>query len=484
MIVELTLLAGRFHATPWGRHVNEAVPEWPPAPFRILRALLDVWYRKHSDLPADVVERVLRAIASPPVYALPRARASHTRSYLSQNDVDPTDKKLVFDGFAIVDRGSVIKIGWPGVSLDATEMEAAAHLFGSMNYLGRSESWISARVVDDEATEWNCVPLTPGTLPSGKEVVSVAGVVPPETFEARGFELPAKGKAKARRVPWLEALTWGSAETIEHTMNRPPALEPLFYVRDAEALDARPRPVARRASRVVEVVRFAVDARVPAPITDALRVGEQVRRNLMGALRRVLGRDELTPAFTGKTSEGEPLRGHSHASILPLDDDGDGFIDAVMVTSPQPFSVAEQRAIDRLAPVRRRDGHLLVLTPVRHGTRDELCVRATRFVSHTPFAPYRHWRAKRDGDESTWLANQFAIECREHGLPSPVSVKRVPPPPSSRRTARWLDFKRARKDDAPQPAYGLEVTFAEPILAPFSLGYASHYGLGTFLPVR
>ncbi len=22
--------AGRYHATPWGRHVNEGVPEWPP----------------------------------------------------------------------------------------------------------------------------------------------------------------------------------------------------------------------------------------------------------------------------------------------------------------------------------------------------------------------------------------------------------------------------------------------------------------------
>lgn len=481
MIIELTLLTGRFHATPWGRHVNEAVPEWPPAPFRIMRALLDVWYRKHDDLPRDVVERVLRALSSPPVFRLPRARASHTRSYLSQNGIDPTDKKLVFDGFALVDRGSKIEIGWPGVSLDPAAMDAAERLFGSLNYLGRSESWVTARLLDDRPMEWNCVPLRDGTVPSGKEVVSVAGVVPPDVFDSRGFELPAKGKAKARRLAWLEALSWGSAETIEHTMNRPPALEPTFYVRDADALDARPRPVSRHSTRAVEVVRFAVDARVRAPITDALRVGEQVRRNLMGALRRVLGHDELSPTFTGKNEEGEPVRGHIHASILPLDENGDGFIDTVVVTSPHPFSVAEQRAIDRLAPVRRRDGHLLVLTPVRYGTRDELMVQARRVTSHTPFAPYRHWRAKRDSEEDTWLANQFALECRERGLPPPVSVKRVPPPTTTLRRARWLDFKRARKNDAPQPAYGLEACFSEPVRAPFSLGYASHYGLGTFL---
>jgi len=31
--------AGRYHATPWGRHVNEGAVEWPPSPWRILRAL-------------------------------------------------------------------------------------------------------------------------------------------------------------------------------------------------------------------------------------------------------------------------------------------------------------------------------------------------------------------------------------------------------------------------------------------------------------
>jgi len=485
MIVELTLLTGRYHATPWGRHVNEGVTEWPPAPFRILRALIDVWYRKHSDLAADVVERLLRVLATPPRFRLPPARASHTRSYLSQNDEDPANKKLVFDGFAVVDRGSTIEFGWPGVSLDPHEGEAAARLFGSLDYLGRSESWVRARIVGDRSIAWNCVPLKEGPVPSGQEVVNVAGVVPPDVFESRALEvsIKGKGKGKTRRLGWLEALCWGSAEAIDHTMNRPPALEPMFYVRDANALDARPRPAPRHSSRVVEVVKFAVDARVRAPITDALSVGDQVRRNLMGALQRVMGHDNLSSTFTGKDDNGAPVRGHSHASVLPLDEDGDGFVDTVLVVGRIPFSLAEQRAIDRLAPVRRRDGHLLFLTPIRYGRRDELLQRATRLVSHTPFAPYHHWRAKRDGDEAAWLANQLAIECSRHALPRPMTVRRVQPSCSARRL-RWLDFRRARKEDAAQPAYGLEVTFAEPVDAPLSLGYASHYGLGTFLPAR
>jgi hypothetical protein len=44
----------------------------------------------------------------------------------------------------------------------------------------------------------------------------------------------------------------------------------------------------------------------------------------------------------------------------------------------------------------------------------------------------------------------------------------------------WIEFRRNRKDDAPQPGYGFQIEFAEPVAAPFSLGYGCHFGLGQF----
>src|SRR5262245_66445789 len=97
LVIELKFPAGRYHATAWGRHVNEGVPEWPPSPYRLLRALYDVWQRKCFELPGAAVEAVLEALAaSPPSFELPFAAASHTRSYLSANTKDPADKNLVF----------------------------------------------------------------------------------------------------------------------------------------------------------------------------------------------------------------------------------------------------------------------------------------------------------------------------------------------------------------------------------------------------
>lgn len=309
----------------------------------------------------------------------------------------------------------------------------------------------------------------------------MAGVVPREAFNAHPFEVQAKGKGKTRKLGWLEALSWGSAEAIANTMNRPPALEPVFYVRDSDALDARPTGRRLAPARAVDAVRFAAESRVPVPITDALRVGEQVHRRLMGSLRRVLGRSELPSTVTGRDTDGKPVRGHPHISILPLDEDGDGFIDTVLVRSPTPFSIDEQHAIDRLKPVESRTGHSLVLTPLRFGMVEELAPRARSVQSLTPFAPLHHWRRKRDGDFETWLRHQFAKEAEQRGLPRVAGVCLVPPPLTWRRRARWLDFRRARKDDGPQPAFGLRVEFAEPVSVPFSLGYASHFGLGCFV---
>ena len=44
--IEFHFVAGRFHATPWDRHVNEGAVEWPVSLWRILRALIAVGFRK------------------------------------------------------------------------------------------------------------------------------------------------------------------------------------------------------------------------------------------------------------------------------------------------------------------------------------------------------------------------------------------------------------------------------------------------------
>src|SRR5437588_8022303 len=89
--LKLTFPAGRYHATPWGRHVNEGVPEWPPSPWRLLRALVAVWKRTCPEVAEESVRRVLEALVSPPRFRLPAFRVAHTRHYMPLGSKSPRE---------------------------------------------------------------------------------------------------------------------------------------------------------------------------------------------------------------------------------------------------------------------------------------------------------------------------------------------------------------------------------------------------------
>src|SRR5436190_11468738 len=104
VIIRVKFPGGQYHATPWGRHVNEGVPEWPPSPWRLLRALVAVWKRTCRYLSEQQVRRVLEPLLSPPLFRLPPHRVAHTRHYMPLGKKSPIEisgggTTLVFDTF-------------------------------------------------------------------------------------------------------------------------------------------------------------------------------------------------------------------------------------------------------------------------------------------------------------------------------------------------------------------------------------------------
>ena len=100
--IALSFPSGRYHATAWGRHVNEGAPDWPPAPWRLLRALVAVWKRTLQDdvLVNTHLPTAIAKLTDPPLYKLPPAVLAHTRHYMPQRQRG--DTALVFDGFIAV----------------------------------------------------------------------------------------------------------------------------------------------------------------------------------------------------------------------------------------------------------------------------------------------------------------------------------------------------------------------------------------------
>src|SRR6476469_2198519 len=84
--IGLRFPAGRYHATPWGNHVNEGLIEWPPSPWRLLRALIATGYTKlgwPGDGPPPAGRSLIEKLAGVlPSYRLPDAVGTHSRHYM------------------------------------------------------------------------------------------------------------------------------------------------------------------------------------------------------------------------------------------------------------------------------------------------------------------------------------------------------------------------------------------------------------------
>lgn len=463
--IRLTFAAGRYHATPWGRHVNEGVAEWPPSPYRLLRALYDVWQRKCFDLPAQDVRVVLeRLAASPPEFKLPRAVATRTRSYLSANSKDPSGKNLIFDAFLVFDRPHELHACWPEVDLNARERTTLGILLHNLNYLGRSESWVEARLGDEPAMG-DFEARVSDIAGDGEELRPVACAVPGEEY---------KGKQS-----WIEALTFSTANLIKERVSSPPLLRQIRYAIPREAVSVDPpRKVVRKCSGV-EAVVLSLDSTVLPLMTRTIEVAEQVRTRLMGAYKARVDKADMSPLFSGKGDDGQKRLDHDHVYILPQGN-GNGRIEQILLINPQDsFSEDELNAVRGVRELWQRDGRPAVRCVVTwQGKRNDPAQRpaSISFVSATPFVPPRHWRKGRDFRK--FIDDEVRRECSNHRVSA--ELVKCEMPGCLPGLFDVVEYRRNRKNDPVRPGYALRLTFDRPVPGPFAIGYGAHFGLGQF----
>jgi CRISPR-associated protein Csb2 len=450
--VALHFPTGRYHATPWGRAVNEAAIEWPPSPWRLLRALYATWQWRAPNLAPDVVEGALSALAPAPSFRLPRHAEAHTRHYYPDAAYG-TDK--VFDPFAALDPAAEVVVRWPS-TLDAEGRKVISRLCSLLPYLGRADSLCQARLLTEAETDqlpiggW----LDPGDLGGlDRPGTRVLAPVPP-------LDLPAL-------LATTTAVRRGGRTT-------PPGARWLSY---PAAVPARPPAVRRTAPHRtrVEGVRIALDGPVRPTHHQAVLYGHALRR-------AALSRAGQSATFSGRAGDGVRDDGHVHAHYLFLDLDEDGLLDAAVVWAPEGLTdtdVAALTRIDRLhfgepgfRPLRlavESSGSMPDLLPERW------VGRAVRWQSATPFAPYRH--PKKGQPLSEFLAAEVSRELTTRGLPTASEVRM--------REGPWLSFRRRRTlRDREHRGFGLDVVLDAAVEGPLALGALSHFGLGLFRPVH
>ena len=492
--IEIKFLNGRYHSTPWGKNVNEGMVEWPPSPFRFIRGMIDTWKRKEMELVDEKVMEVIKKLSKePPVFYLPPASSSHKRVFLSANKADPSEKNLIFDAFVVLKRENPVYMLWNELTLNSEDIKILNSILSSMNYLGRSESWIEASAIQPETfntpPHYFKVPVSNGDIKSDTDPIDIACIVPWDQYSQQPFCFK-KGKAK-KKLSFFDLICLTSKEVMDMKLSEHPAIKWETYRRNTYCFDINHNPKSSKTGSHINAVLYSIETKVAPMITETLEVAEKFRRKLMGIHKKVKGESaEISLNFSGKKINGKSAEGHNHTYYLPLDKNSDGYIDHIAVLSNIPFDADELTALDIISSLWQSKNKPDLLTiPVMWGNADNLCRMSPTLQSATPFLPTRFWKKSR-GDLKEWLQNEVERELENHSIEAKlINMEFVNQEDkgdfimkNSSLRIKWHQFRRNRKEDKPRWGYNLKLTFDRPLNMPVSIGYASHFGMGLFLP--
>lgn len=478
MTVELVFRfpLGRYHATPWGENTNEGGVEWPPSPWRLLRALYATWRSRVPDLEPDVVLAVLDRLAEPPEFTLPKHALSHTRHYLP----DPgfkrgvnTDRSKVLDAFVSVAPTDELVIRWD-TELDQAERDMLSTLADHLTYLGRAESIcdVTARFTASQ------------------------GVAPP--YRVLTDEDPATSIALlAPRRPLTESALTVTTTYVRSSSKRrePPDTHRLRYARPIPGPQVQVHRRPTIAADTVTAVRWSLAARSRPSKYAAVAWADSLRQAVFS---KYGGAEKRQPpsVLSGKFPDGQLTNTqHRHVHWLAFGDPHGRLLTTLVAWAPGGFTgsdpaTIDEEVLDAMANVRflrarlTREVRSCALGLEGWGRAEdivpELAAPSRRWVSYTPFAPSRH-RHKNSGDDARFYTDAIATELSWRGLDANLPSVNVLD------GRDWHHFRRHRLNKErlknARRVVGLELVFPDPINGPLALGALSHFGLGLFMPM-
>lgn len=516
----ISFTGGHYHATPWNKAQNEGAVEWPPSPWRIIRALIATGYAKlpgwRDGIMPDTAKGLIEKLAATlPVYRLPKAVVgSHTRHYM------PTKGKttLVIDARAILGvKHEPLLVHWDA-ELSPEEENLLAELAACLSYLGRAESWTECELQTEESAEgadnWTrpCDSVAPDIIGPGWEQIPLMTPLTVEAYAAwrqAAFDnafVGSRSSAAERRkfdalypvelinclqveTGWLQAKGW----------TQPPGSRMVLYWRPAQnAIGVTAPAPAKRASRTP--AQFALLALAAAHIcsrsamplvTRTLPQAELLHQAIAGSVGRIEQERERIRAaaeLLGLDADRRPLSGHRHAHILPLSLlKDDNHLDHILIWSPDGLGDAAQGILRCLRKTYMKGGvgELSVRLAGVGRAEDFMGVERLRPIlskahvwqSRTPLVLPRH--RKKNGRNTP--DGQIIAELSSRGLPMPEKIEWL-----HEERINFRYYIRTRRNKVPAESYGyaLRLTFADPVSGPLCLGYASHFGLGLFAPVE
>lgn len=498
LILEQSFSLGRFHATPWKVFpYDDPHGEWPPSPWRLVRAVLARSYQldrelTNSESHVALREAMVRTFATSDIWwQLPSSawRGPGLRQYhpaefkrvpasAKEPGMMAYNTTKVLDNFWVTSNGKAAPVIW---HFDGPEWtpELLDHLdacLARMTYFGRAESITEIRRLE--------------AAPSPVKPVSLS-------LRRSGNAVPVLALQPDATLAQLEATT--DSPSVKDT-NIPPGSRWMYAERPG-------RPPIRPAKRplpelpTTNLIQFAIGSTVVPLYKDTVRITERFRARVLRCFTKQLTGNarmkwEAAPpdvrkkAFllSGRQADGSTAKDHGHASFFLCGDSATP--SRLCVWRREPFTLEEHRAILDAAssplPLNyESDSWTITLVPL-----DKLVPpppgldgKISRFwETLTPYVPPLHvydrkGRVKTECSVEEQLAKELIR--RLNATVATITVV----------DAGWMKVHRKLSIDKGQTnsdkrGYRITLTFKEPVQGPVTLGTSSHFGLGLFVPVQ
>lgn len=504
LVIEQTHPLGRFHATRWNQSpFEDPFGEWPPSPWRFLRALAarSFQYERETGSPSEARDRLLNSLAqSPPSFYLPptSVRGPGLRQYqpTAVAWTDASKKKSAYmapkttlapDHYRVLPEDDPVVWIWSGLDLDAECLRLLDSLLDRTLYFGRAESFCRMRRVEGVGVEANCVLHRRDSGGNSPVLVPVP--------------------ATALRMDAL--LEWTDGKLLAG-YPIPPGTEWHFASLPPRPTSAPLRPPVRPTPSGLHAMQFAVGGRVYPPPGRWVRIAERFRgKVLRRCAARITGdprahydslsaaqKDELV-LLTGKDATGAAAKGHRHAYFLLRPDDEGHPTRLIVWRQSEPFTAVEIDAMLEASetPVTWESGApdwKLRLVPLPDGTPMPAGFGGPSRVwsSVTPFVPpagrrrFRENGRLRTGESVERIAAKLL---EAGGWPTPARIVEIPDKTvwTSLHESRERRFERKQtRTPLVRPGSHLRIEFDAAVAGPIVIGDSSHFGLGQFRAVE
>jgi len=508
VIIRQEFPLGRFHATPWRQSVFDAQRgEWPPSPWRLLRALAARWFqfsRETGQTDSAAIQELLTSLASElPEYYLPAEprRGPAIRQYqptskLAWSDpakgsgaVKQCKTTLVPDQYQIVGEEPIYWI-WPGLKLPDDQQLLLAELLNRTLYFGRQESFcrmiIAANVPPPQPNCLQCETTEPDAMPP------VLAPIPGQPLR-------------------LDSLLANTDNPLLRNSPVPPGTTLVSY-----RMPVIPERMANHPESVlladVKYLQFAIGGRVYPQPERWIKLPERIRGRATKRFEECFGTDD--PRYSllvGKATGGlQPLRDHQHAYFVVWPEP-DQTLRLIVWRRGEPFDSRDQSVLSEASEARiswredlcprdlkdspENDKRLrndpwalrLVELPAKTPLPARFVGPSRKWESVTPFVPpaTRHARRKNGKARESELPAAICARLVELALGQTPQVEFISDAPiwtklHESKAAR--DERRAKglTGSLVRPGWKLRLTFAEPVNGPIMVGDSCHFGVGLF----